>query len=112
MATTMERIQPYVEQIFDNDDVRENVARMSANLRAARSRADSRKGVSKAAQDPGVRARLLESARAGRAAVEAVREGPQKRSPWPRRVRLVLAMAVAAGAGAAYQAGRGTEAGA
>ena len=103
MTTTLERIQPYVEQVFDNDDVRRNLARMTANLRAARSRAESSKNVRQAAEDPGVRARLLESARAGRAAVLAIREGPQKENPWPRRVRLVLAMAAAAGAGFAYQ---------
>jgi hypothetical protein len=110
--TTLERIQPYVEQIFDDDDVRANVARMTANLRAARKRAASRKGVRQAAEDPGVRARLVDGARAGRAAVLAIREAPQKRqspkrqSPWPRRVRLVLAMAAAAGAGVAYQSRR------
>ena len=98
----MDRIQPYVEQVFDNDDVRANVARMTANLRAARKRADEPQERAQGGGGPGVRARLVDSARAGRAAVLAMREGPQKQqSPWPRRVRLVLAMAAAAGAGVA-----------
>jgi hypothetical protein len=103
VATTLDRLQPYVENIFDNEDLRANVARARANLHAARRRAESRKDFRKAAEDPGVRARLIESARAGRAAIEAIREGPQPPSPWPRRIRLVVAMAAVAGATAFYQ---------
>jgi hypothetical protein len=103
VAPTFEQIGASVEALFENDDVRDNLARMRANLRAADRRASSRKSLGKAATDPGVRARLVESARAGRAALEAVREGPQPPSPWPRRVLLVLAMAGVAAATAAYQ---------
>jgi hypothetical protein len=103
VATTVEQLGAYAEALFENDDVRDNFARMRANLRAADRRAASRKSMRKAAADPGVRARLTESARAGRATLAAIKEGPQRPSPWPRRIRLVLAMAAVAGATAAYQ---------
>jgi hypothetical protein len=103
VATTIEQLTEYVEAVFENDDVRDNFARMRANLRAADKRATSRKSVRKAAEDPGVRARLVDGARAGRATLAAIKEGPQRPSPWPRRIRLVLAMAAVGGATAAYQ---------
>src|SRR3954447_6877711 len=102
-TTTLEQLGSYVEALFENDDVRDNLARMRANLRAADRRAGSRKTLRQAAEEPGVRARLGDSARAARAALAAIQEGPQEPSPWPRRIRLVLAMAAVAGAAAAYQ---------
>src|SRR4051794_10227529 len=102
-TTTMEQLGSYVEALFENDDVRDNFTRMRANLRAANRRAGSRKNVWQVAEDPGVRARLVESARAARAAFAAIQEGPQEPSPWPRRIRLVLAMAAVGAAAAAYQ---------
>jgi hypothetical protein len=98
-----EQLGTYVEALYENQDVRDNLARMRANLRAANRRAGSRKSVLQAADDPGVRARLVESARAGRAALAAVREGPQPPSPWPRRFALIGAMAAVAAATALYQ---------
>ena len=37
---TLEAIQPYVEHLFDDADVRRQLARASANLSGAKSRAD------------------------------------------------------------------------
>src|SRR5690348_14501955 len=49
VATTLDRLQPYVENVFDNEDLRANLARARANLHAARRRAESRKDFRKAA---------------------------------------------------------------
>ena len=51
-ATTLESIQPYVEQLFDDSDVQKHLARATANLRGARSRAGNAKSKKKALQDP------------------------------------------------------------
>jgi hypothetical protein len=57
---TLEAIQPYVEHLFDDADVRRQLARASANLRGARDRA----GGFVAASEP-ARAKLLELVGAG-----------------------------------------------
>src|SRR3954452_13496268 len=98
-TTTLEQLGSYGEALFENDDVRDNLARMRANLRAADRRAGSRKTLRQPAEDPGVRARLVESARAARAAFAAIQEGPQEPSPRPSRIRLVLALAAVGAAG-------------
>ena len=51
-ANTLESIQPYVEQLFDDSDVQKHLARATANLRGARSRAGNAKSKKKALQDP------------------------------------------------------------
>ena len=42
-ATTLESIQPYVEQLFDDSEVQKHLSRAAANLRGARSRASDAK---------------------------------------------------------------------
>ena len=40
---TLEAIQPYVEQLFDDTEIHKQLSRTAANLRAARSRAGKAK---------------------------------------------------------------------
>lgn len=107
MAVTMDRLEPYVAQLFENDDVRDNFVRMSANLRQAQSRASSRKSKRQAVKDRRLQQRLLETARAAGAIAVAVREGPQRQAQARRRTRrrrLFALVVAAAGGYLAYDA--------
>ena len=97
-ASTLESIQPYVEQLFDDSDVQKHLARASANLRGARARAGNAKSKKKALKDPTLRRRLVNSAQAAVAAGVAIQQGPQKRARRSRRSWLVVIAAVGAGA--------------
>ena len=97
-ANTLESIQPYVEQLFDDSDVQRHLARATANLREARERAGNAKSKKKALKDPGLRRRLLTSAQAAVAAGVAIKQGPQKQARRSRRGRLVALAALGAGA--------------
>jgi hypothetical protein len=98
MAATLERIQPYVEQLFDDSEVQKHLARATANLRGAKSRAGKAKSTKKALKDPTLRQRLLESGRAAVAAGVAVKQGPEKRARRGRRRGLLLIAGLGAGA--------------
>jgi hypothetical protein len=98
MTPTLEAIQPYVEQLFDDSDVQKHLARASANLRGAKSRAGSAKSKRKALKDPRLRQRLLNSAQAAVAAGVAIKQGPEKRARRSRRGWLLLIAGVGAGA--------------
>jgi hypothetical protein len=97
-ANTLESIQPYVEQLFDDSEVQKHLARASANLRGARTRAGNAKSKKKALKDPRLRQRLLTSAQAAVAAGVAIKRGPEKRARRSRRTWLVVVAAVGAGA--------------
>jgi hypothetical protein len=97
-ANTLEAIQPYVEQLFDDSEVQKHLARATANLRGARTRAGNAKSKKKALKDPRLRQRLLTSAQAAVAAGVAIKQGPQKRARRSRRTWLVVIAAVGAGA--------------
>ena len=97
-TTTLESIQPYVEQLFEDSDVQKHLARATANLRGARSRAGNAKSKKKALQDPRLRQRLVNTAQAAFAAGVAIKRGPEKRARRSRRGWLVAAAAVGAGA--------------
>ena len=94
---TLEAIQPYVEHLFDDADVRRQLARASANLRGAKSRAGKTKSKKKALKDPTLRHRLAEGARATFAAAVALKEGPEKDKRRSRRGRLLVLGLLAAG---------------
>jgi hypothetical protein len=94
---TLEAIQPYVEHLFDDADVRRQLARASANLRGARYRAGKAKSKKQALKDPALRHRLAEGAKAGFAAAVAVKEGPEKDRRRSRRGRLLVLGLLAAG---------------
>ncbi len=97
-ATTLESIQPYVEQLFDDSEVQKHLSRATANLRGARSRAGSAKSKKKALQDPRLRQRLVNTAQAAVAAGVAIQKGPEKKARRSRRSWLVVLAAVGAGA--------------
>ena len=104
---TLEAIQPYVEHLFDDADVRRQLARASANLRGAKSRADKAKSKKKALKDPTLHHRLAEGAKAGFAAAVALKQGPEKDRRRSRRGRLlVLGLLAAAGFVAANEQAR------
>ena len=102
MAATLEKIQPYVEQLFDDSDVQKHLARATANLRGARSRAGKAKSKKKALKDPTLRQRLLDGAQAAVAAGVAINKGPEKQARRGRRRGLLLITGV--GAAGAYLA--------
>lgn len=97
-ASTLESIQPYVEQLFDDSEVQKQLARATANLRGARSRADKAKSKKKALQDATLRRRLVNSAQAAVAAGVAIKRGPEKQARRSRRGWLLALAAVGAGA--------------
>ncbi|MEA2133077.1 MAG: hypothetical protein QOC68_986 [Solirubrobacteraceae bacterium] len=96
MAATLEKIQPYVEQLFDDSDVQKHLARATANLRGAKSRAGKAKSKKKALKDPTLRQRLLDSAQAAVAAGVAIKKGPEKQARRGRRRGLLLITGVGA----------------
>jgi hypothetical protein len=99
---TLEAIQPYVEQLFDDSDVQKHLARASANLRGAKARAGKAKSTKKAIKDPTLRQRVAAGVREGYAAAVAIKAGPEKQKKRSRRGRLlVLLLLGAAGAAAA-----------
>jgi hypothetical protein len=87
---TLEKMQPYVEQLFDDSDVQKQLTRAAANLRGARSRAGSAKSKKKALKDQRLRQRLLDSGRAAVAAGVAIKQGPEKRARRGRRRWLLV----------------------
>jgi hypothetical protein len=98
-ASTLESIQPYVEQLFDDSEVQKQLARATANLRGAKSRAGSAKSKKKALQDPTLRRRLANTVQAAVAAGVAIKQGPEKKKAKRSRRGWVVALA-AVGAGA------------
>jgi hypothetical protein len=95
--TTLETIRPYVEQLLDDDDVHKQLARATANLRGAKSRAGRAKSAKRALRDPTLRHRLLEGGRATVAAAVAIRQGPPKQRRRRRGRRLLVLAGLGAG---------------
>jgi hypothetical protein len=95
---TLDRLQPYVEQLFDDADVRRQLARASANLRGAQARAGKAKSKKKALKDPTLRHRVAESVRATFAAGVAIKEAPEKQRRRSRRSRALGLAVIGAGA--------------
>lgn len=98
MTATLETIQPYVEQLFDDSDVQKHLARARMNLRGAQTRAGKAKSKKQALQDPRLRQRLLDGGRAAVAAAVAIKQGPEKKARRGRRGRLLVIVALGAGA--------------
>jgi len=96
-TTTLESIQPYVEQLFDDSDVQKHVSRAVANLRGARARAGRAKSKRKALEDRRLRRRLLDGGRAAVAAGVAIKQGPEKRARRGRRRWLLVIAGVGVG---------------
>jgi hypothetical protein len=95
---TLETIQPYVEQLFDDSEVQQQLSRAAANLRGARARAGRAKSKKQALKDRQLHHRLIEGAKAAIAAGVAIKRGPEKRKRRGRAGRLaILAVLGAAG---------------
>ena len=93
-ATTLESIQPYVEQLFDDSDVQKHLARATANLRGAQVARGQRQVEEEGA--PGPDAAAASGRRAPQAAVAAgvaIKKGPEKQAPAqpPRLARSLIA---------------------
>jgi hypothetical protein len=105
---TLEAIQPYVEHLFDDADVRRQLSRASANLRGAKARAGKAKNTKKAVKDETLRRRVAAGVREAYAAGLAIKQGPEKQRKRSRHGRLlVLLLLAAAGAAAASPQVRG-----
>jgi hypothetical protein len=102
MTSTLDAIQPYVEQLFDDTDVQRQLRRASANLRVARARAGNQKTKKQALQDERLRHRLAEAIRASTAAAAGVKAGPEKQRRSNRRSGLVAMALIGAGVVVAY----------
>jgi len=87
---TIQGFQPYVEQLFEDSDVQQQLSRAAANLRGAGARAGSAKSKRRALMDPKLRQRLLDGARACLAAGVALQKGPEKRKRRRRGKWLVV----------------------
>jgi hypothetical protein len=97
---TLQAFQPYVEQLFEDSDVQKQLSRAAANFRGAGARAGSAKSKRKAFQDPKLRQRLLDGARAGVAAGVAIMHGPEKQKQKRRGRGKWLLVLAGLGAGA------------
>jgi hypothetical protein len=86
--TALQSLQPYVEQLFEDDEVSDQLSRAAANLRRARSRAGRAKNKRKALEDAELRYRLVRGVRAAWAAAVAVQQAPERRKRSRRRSRL------------------------
>ena len=95
---TLQAFQPYVEQLFEDSDVQKQLSRAAANFRGAGARAGGAKSKRKALQDPKLRQRVLDGARAGVAAGIAIRKGPEKQKRRGRGKWLLVLAALGAGA--------------
>jgi hypothetical protein len=95
---TLQAVQPYVEQLFDDNDVQRHLSRAAATLRGAGARAGKAKSKRQALQDPRLRQRLADGARAGVAAGIAIKQGPEKRKRRSRGKWLVVLAGVGAAA--------------
>jgi hypothetical protein len=104
---TLEAIQPYVEQFFDDSDVQRHLSRASANLRSAKARAGRAHSKKKAIKDPTLLQRVLVGGREAFAAAVALTQAPEKQKKRSRRGRLLLLAALGAvGAVAANEQAR------
>lgn len=96
--TALDRIAPYVEQVFENDNVQRNLERSVTRARQAYAGARGKKDAKKAIKDRRVRSRVKESVAAARNAAVAIRRGPELQQRARRRRRLLVVMVIA-GAG-------------
>jgi anti-sigma-K factor RskA len=102
MANTLDTLQPYVEQLFDDSDVRRQLARATANLRGAQARAGRKRSKKKALQDDLVRRRVADAARAAFAAGLAIKEGPERKRRRGRRTAVLTLALLGAAAFVAF----------
>jgi hypothetical protein len=93
---TLQTFQPYVESLFDDDEVQRQLSRARANLSGAKSRAGRARNKKRAVKDRQMWTRLLAALGASLDAAHALQHAPE---PPKRRGRRLLVLAVI-GAGA------------
>lgn len=76
----IDRVGPYVEQLFENEDVQADLQQVAAQARQAYAAASSKKNTKKVLTDNRVRRRLAQSVAAARDAVVAVKQARRTRS--------------------------------
>jgi len=99
---TLDRVTPYLESLFEDDDVKNNLRRAGARFAQAKSRAGSKRSRKAAAKDPRVWDRMREGAAYSFAAVSALRQAPERQAPSHRLRWALLVLALAAAAFVAY----------
>jgi hypothetical protein len=93
---TLDAIQPYVEQLFDDSDVQKHLARATANLRGAKARAGRKRSKKQALKDRTLLQRVLVGGREAFAAALALTQAPEKQKKRSRRGRLLVLAALGA----------------
>jgi len=94
---TLDTIRPYVDQLFDDSDVQDQLTRAARNLRAAKGRAGKAKNKKKAATDARLRRQLVTAGSSLLAVAQALEQAPQKQKRHRRGRRVLLLGVVAAG---------------
>jgi hypothetical protein len=114
---SLQGLQPYVHELFEDREVRRHLGRAAVNLRDAGARAAKAGSGSKAAKDPRLRERLIDGGRAAltaaiaaRGAAERQRRRQQRRKRTAAVAGLVAAGVVAGGA-ARSRSGAGEDSG-
>jgi hypothetical protein len=94
---TLQTFQPYVESLFDDDEVQRQLSRARRNLSGAKSRAGRARNKKRAVKDRQMWTRLLAALGASLDAAHALQHAPE---PPKRRGRRLLLLLAVGGAGA------------
>jgi hypothetical protein len=105
---TLESIRPYVDQLFDDSDVQDQLTRAARNMKVAKARAGKAKSKKKAVQDERLRGRVVAATRNLVAAGQAIKAGPRKQRR-RRRGRVLALLAIAVGGAVAASRMRTSE---
>ena len=90
------RVAPYVEQLLEDEGVRENIRQAVDATRQAYGRARAKRRTSQALKDRKVQRRVRDAMQAAGEALTEIARGPQKRDR-ARRRRTLAALALAGG---------------
>lgn len=99
---TLDRVTPYLESLFEDDDVQDNLRRAGARFGQARRRAGKRRSRKAAAKDPRVWGRLRDSTAFSLAALNALGQAPERQASSHKLRWALLLLVLAAAAFAAY----------
>ena len=99
---TLDRVTPYLESLFEDDDVKDNLRRAGSRFGQAKRRAGKRGSRKAAAKDPRVWGRVRDGAAFSLAALTALGQAPERQAPSHRLRWMLLVLVLAAAAFAAY----------
>ena len=99
---TLDRVTPYLESLFEDDDVKKNLRRAGARFGAAKAQAGKRRSRKAAAKDPGVWRRARDGASYTLAALRALEQAPERQASSHKLRWALLVLVLAAAAFAAY----------